>query len=295
MKKSTRGAKRKPAGRGRKPPTSNQEKPDSKAGKNPMWIFIVVAIALAGAAYVLIFSGGSPSAGQAQVAKPNATATGSQNSTGAMAASPPKITFNGLNGAQYSGNSDSSVVFVEYSDFQCPYCATAEETIRAVKAGYPNALFVFRNYPLAMHQNAQKAVEAAKCAGLQGKFPEMHDEMIAHPDSLSVGDLKGYAAGIGLNATEFGNCLDGGRMAGEVAAEKREGTSAGIRGTPGFLVFSKNDRSAALERKLYGISDRFLGLGVNSAVVEVDGAGAGIVFAGAVPYSDYKSVLDSFN
>lgn len=76
------------------------------------------------------------------------------------------------------GPANAKVTIVEYSDFECPYCAMAVPTIKQVLEAYPNDIkFVFKQYPLPMHQYAQKAAEASLCAQAQGKFWEYHDKL----------------------------------------------------------------------------------------------------------------------
>jgi protein-disulfide isomerase len=206
-----------------------------------------------------------------------------------------------LSGLDYSaapskGNADGSVIMVEYSDFECPYCGKVEPTLSQVMAAYPNMKFAYQQFPLSFHPNAQKASEASLCAAKQGKFWEIHDKMYASQTALSVADLKGYAAAIpGMNAAAFNSCLDSGETAAQVAKEQTEGAGAGIRGTPGFLVYAKSAKSDALVAKLQSVAKGLQALGVDAGVVEVSGAGNGIVFAGALPYANFKEVMDAFN
>ncbi len=99
---------------------------------------------------------------------------------------------------------------------------------------------VYRHYPLAFHQNAQKAGEAAECASRQGKFTEMHDIIFnnstADGASIAVPNLKGYASKIGLNAAKFNSCLDNGETSAVVASDMADGSAAGVTGTPGFFL-----------------------------------------------------------
>lgn len=218
---------------------------------------------------------------------------GSGNDTGGAVY--PKVAAPDLSDAYYVGPPGADVTFVEYSDFQCPYCAGALPAIEQAMKNYPDVRFVFRHFPLDMHANARKAAEAAECAGKQGKFWQMHDAMFANQEGLSTSDLENYAGNIGLDTAAFASCLDSGQMAAAVSAEKQEGVGNGIRGTPGFLVYSSSDKSQALRQRLMAVSDRFGSLGARSAILEMDGAGMGIVFAGAMPYSDYRSVIEAFS
>lgn len=76
------------------------------------------------------------------------------------------------------GSKNAKVKVVEFSDFECPFCARAFPTIKALQAKYGDKLSLeYRHYPLPFHPNAQKAAEASECAGEQGKFWQMHDKM----------------------------------------------------------------------------------------------------------------------
>jgi len=77
------------------------------------------------------------------------------------------------------GPKNAKVSIVEFSDFECPYCARAFSTVKQIKETYPNDVkIVYKHLPLSnIHPNAQKAAEAALCARDQGKFWEMHDKM----------------------------------------------------------------------------------------------------------------------
>ena len=198
--------------------------------------------------------------------------------------------------AQFQGKADAGIIMVEYSDFECPYCEKVLPAIAQVKAAYPDMKFIFRQFPLSFHPSAQKAAEASLCAAQQGKFWELHDRMYAKQTALAVSDIKGYAAAIsGIDSAKFNACLDGGAMAAQVASEENEGAGIGIRGTPGFLVYSKSAKSDALVAKLQPIATNLQALGVDASVVEVAGAGNGIVFAGALPYANFQEVMNAFN
>ena len=95
---------------------------------------------------------------------------------------------------------------------------------------------MFRDYPLGFHDRAQPAAEAAQCANEQGKFWEYHDKLFENQRALQDSNLRQYAVDLGLNAESFGECLDSGRFSDDVAQDMREGTSAGVRGTPAFFV-----------------------------------------------------------
>jgi protein-disulfide isomerase len=95
---------------------------------------------------------------------------------------------------------------------------------------------VFKQFPLAFHNNAQGAAEAALAAKEQGKFWEMHDKMFENAQALDRAALEGYAKGLGLNVDKFKAALDSGKYKAQVQKETAEGSSAGVQGTPSFVI-----------------------------------------------------------
>jgi protein-disulfide isomerase len=96
---------------------------------------------------------------------------------------------------------------------------------------------VYRDFPMEqMHKDAQKAAEAAQCAGEQGKYWEMHDAIFQNQKAMGVEHLKKHAKGLGLTAEQFEQCLDSGKYAEEVKKDLRDGQAAGIEGTPTFFI-----------------------------------------------------------
>lgn len=138
------------------------------------------------------------------------------------------------------GDADAPVTIVEFSDFECPFCARFySQTYKQIVEQYVDtgkAKIIFRDFPLSFHQNAQKAAEAAECAGEQDKFYEMHDILFEQGVTGGVASYKQMASDLSLNTAEFNTCLDGGEMAGEVQADFADGQRLGVRGTPGFLI-----------------------------------------------------------
>jgi protein-disulfide isomerase len=128
---------------------------------------------------------------------------------------------------------------VEYSDFQCPYCARfAKDTLPGIKAKYVTTgklQIYFINNPLGIHSSAQKAAEALVCADRQGKGWEMHDALFDDQRNLDRQALVGRAAKLALDQVQFNACLNG-------EAESRVKTNASaaadvqMAATPGFLI-----------------------------------------------------------
>jgi protein-disulfide isomerase len=103
------------------------------------------------------------------------------------------------------------------------------------------ARYVYRDFPLSSHPNAQRASEASACAGLQDSFWEMNEELFAKVDEWSQAEdptevFKGYADELGLDQEAFNQCLDGGETAITVRADFMAGETAGVNATPFFFI-----------------------------------------------------------
>jgi protein-disulfide isomerase len=101
--------------------------------------------------------------------------------------------------------------------------------------------YVFKNFPLQMHQWAQKSAEAAECAGEQGQYWAMHDALFNNQDEWSSSQdalpyFKQLAATLKLDQAQFDSCLDTGKYAAAIQADLQEGSQAGVSGTPAFRI-----------------------------------------------------------
>ena len=141
----------------------------------------------------------------------------------------------------FLGDKKAPVTIVEFSDFQCPYCARfRQQTFDQIKQEYIDTgkvRFVYRDFPLSsIHPMAQKAAEAAECADEQDKFWEYHDGIFANQASLSIDNMKKWAKDLGLDSSKFNSCLDSEKYANEVRNDLSDATKTGGQGTPYFLV-----------------------------------------------------------
>lgn len=127
--------------------------------------------------------------------------------------------------------------------------------------------YVVRDFPLPMHRHAFKAAEAARCAGEQGKFWEMHGQLFQNQGALEIEALTRYAQALSLDLPKFQQCLQEGRYAEAIRRDLEEGRRAGVRGTPTF----------------------FLGL------LEPDGTRVKVqrTIVGAQPYAAFKEAIES--
>ena len=136
------------------------------------------------------------------------------------------------------GDDSAPVTLVEYSDFQCPFCARVMPTLKRVKETYGDQVrIVWKDFPLtAIHPQAFGAAQAAHCAQEQGKFWEYHDRLFANQQALEPDSLKTHAAAVGLDAAAFSACLDTAKYADLVQAQMGVGTSLGVSSTPTVFI-----------------------------------------------------------
>ncbi|MFI7662867.1 Na+/H+ antiporter NhaA [Micromonospora parva] len=134
------------------------------------------------------------------------------------------------------GPADASVTLVQYGDFQCPYCGTAEPVVRQL-LGDADLRFVWRHLPLSdVHPQARLAAEAAEAAAEQGKFWQMHDLLLDHQDELDAAALLTYAADLGLDQKRFHDDLTSQAHAGRIDSDIDSADSSGVSGTPTFFI-----------------------------------------------------------
>jgi protein-disulfide isomerase len=141
------------------------------------------------------------------------------------------------------GPSDAWVTIVEYSDFQCPYCAQVQPTLAALRSQYGNDVrIVFRNFPLSFHAMAAPAAVAAQCAGNQGHYWEFHDWLFAN-QSTALASASAFEAAAAAQATALGldvgawqACRADPATLAAVNADAASGASIGVRGTPTFAI-----------------------------------------------------------
>jgi len=143
-------------------------------------------------------------------------------------------------GTTVKGHDSAKLAIIEFSDFQCPYCARyATSTHARLERDYVDTgriKYAFRNMPLdRIHPHAQKAAEAAECAGRQDRFWDMYDRLFANQSLLGPAELARHAKGIGLDSRRFAACLDG-ESVEKVAGDRAEAARLAVTSTPTFLI-----------------------------------------------------------
>jgi protein-disulfide isomerase len=136
------------------------------------------------------------------------------------------------------GAADAPVTIVEFSDFQCPYCRQAQATLKTLMERFPGKVrIVHRDFPVTrLHPGAERAAEAARCAGEQGKFWEYHDILYAGSGKQTEADLVRHASELSLDAASFADCLRSKRQVSAVARGLADGKQIGVTGTPTYFI-----------------------------------------------------------
>ncbi len=162
-------------------------------------------------------------------------------------------------GEHVRGPADAPVTIVEFGDFQCPACGAEEPVIQKLLQNYPTQVrFVFREFPLSIHENAELAAEAAEAAGAQGKFWEMHDILYKNQENLTLSDILGYAAAIGLDVTTFQADLTAHKYQPVVQKDIADGQALNVQGTPTFFINGKEYMGALPYDQLAAAVDQAL-------------------------------------
>lgn len=144
------------------------------------------------------------------------------------------------------GAKNPKIYLVEYSDYECTFCAKFHPTIEQIMEKYGDDIaWVYRHYPLSFHQNAQPSAETAECiakAGGNDAFWKFTDEIFTQNTNLG-GKLNQDAidaaiAASGVSAESIQNCIESGEMTEVVTQQQTGGAKAGVSGTPGTILMT---------------------------------------------------------
>ena len=161
--------------------------------------------------------------------------------------------FVSLSDDPVKGNPNAPVTIVEFSDFQCPFCARFfTQTLPQIQQDYIDSgkvKLVFRDFPIdKIHPNAIGASIAAQCANEQGKFWEFHNKLFEGQtqwaglsSSDAVNTFNQYATELGLNSENFYSCLNSTKSLDEITNDYQDGINYGVTGTPAFFIGNDKD------------------------------------------------------
>ena len=188
-------------------------------------VLVCVAVALGVATFALLKSNG---AGAAPAA------------TGA----PPSVVDDGFRGYTL-GQSDAPVEITEYLDFECPVCATFAviqmPTIKEQLINTGKVRWRYRDFPLPIHKYSRFSAHAAQCAGAQGRFVEMQDQLFYSHQWAQTGKdpsrlFRELAKNAGVELTGYDQCMQEGRYAQRIEFSRQEGDQRLVNGTPTFFA-----------------------------------------------------------
>ena len=147
-----------------------------------------------------------------------------------------------VDGSYVLGKADARATIVEFADFQCPFCGRFHPVMNEAYKAFPNDVkIMIKNYPLVFHPNARPAAKVALAAGLQGKYFEMVDLLIANGNVLSDEKYKEFAGKLGLNVEQFVKDLKDrdAEFDKKIDADMALGGQVDVRGTPTYFLNGK--------------------------------------------------------
>ena len=142
------------------------------------------------------------------------------------------------------GPDGAAVTFIEWADFQCPYCSEVAPLLKKLADTYPqNVQIIYRYFPLPTHDKSVLTVQAAEAAGAQGKFWEMESLLFSKQQEWTAQSaeeirttLTQYATDLKLDVKQFNADLDANKYASKAAAAQAEAEQLGLPGTPFLLI-----------------------------------------------------------
>jgi len=148
------------------------------------------------------------------------------------------------------GDKNADILLVNYSDFECPFCKRFHPTMQQIMKEYGNKVaWVYRHFPLSFHVNAQKEAEASECAAELGgneafwKYTDaIYEKTTSNGTGFALDALVPLAKELGINESKFKQCLDSGKYAKHVQEDMAGGSAAGVSGTPGTIIVTKNGK-----------------------------------------------------
>lgn len=140
----------------------------------------------------------------------------------------------------FIGERTAPIAVVEFADFECQFCGQFErDTYPQVLENYVKTgkvMFFYHDFPLSSHPHADMAAQAAHCAGDQGKYWEMHDDLFAHQGQLSERTISTDAQSLTIDSAKLMSCISSGRYAAAIQKSREDAVQMGVRATPSFLI-----------------------------------------------------------
>ncbi len=220
-----------------------QQPTDIKDNPQMIPMAIVAAGALIAAA---IYFGGSTTGGKLIQGDPNSL----------LGANPSSVDIEDVSSKDHIvGSPDATVIVVEYSDLECPFCKVFHATMRQIMDTYDDnqVAWVYRHFPIAqLHSRAAKEAEATECATEQGgntafwNYTNKLFEITNSNNSLDPSELPKIASSIGLDVSAFNNCLSSGKYTKQIEADVVAAAKAGAQGTPYSVAINKKGKKSII-------------------------------------------------
>ena len=222
-------------------PEKKDEKYDFRLSKVRVWQGVSVILAI-----LVVFLWFNPdfdpfgSGGGAQVTVPLVGAAPSPSPSPGSAPAPARLDNVDEDDDPFLGDKNAPVTIVSFEDFQCPFCKRAfDQTFPQLKKDYIDTgkvKYVYRDFPLSFHPQANAAAEAAECADEQGQFWDYHSAIFNNQNRLGRDLYIELAGQFNLDIDKFTQCIDNGEMKQEVQADTSYGSQIGVSGTPTFFI-----------------------------------------------------------
>lgn len=213
------------------------------------------------------------------------------------------------------GNPSAKIKIVEYSDPSCPYCKVFHNTMKQVMTDYGtqgNVAWVYRGYPLLSkpgadgqipHPNAINESEAMECAGSLGgneKFWAYTNRLYeitpsvtnVTPKGMDQKEIPKIAQYVGLNVTDFNNCVSTGKFKEKINAYLTEGINIGIYGTPSSIIVLDKAFPATIKEKLMQVYDQYKDPQTGEYPIKISNDSKMIMLMGAMPIETVKATID---
>ncbi|MGH7803978.1 MAG: DsbA family protein [Candidatus Binatia bacterium] len=164
---------------------------------------------------------------------------------GRAAVDPNKVYTLPVGDSPFKGDKKAKVTIVEFSDFQCPFCARSTSFVKELNEAFPKDVkIVYKHLPLTqIHPNAMPAAKAAVAAQNQDKFWEMHDELFVNYNKLTPDNIKASAEKIGLDMKKFEADMSSSDTEKKIQADMKLAAESGVTGTPTFFMDGKRMQS----------------------------------------------------
>lgn len=266
-----------------------EESETIKMKKSSVWkyaTFLLLAVVIIGGFVVLSGDKDSSATG---------ATVGAQQGATTLPTTPEKV-YVDLKSDMIGGDLKAPVTIVEFTDYQCPFCARHfQQTVPTLRSQYVEtgqANYFLKDFPLeSIHPNALPAAIAAECVREQGgneAYTKMHDLLFENQNSLSASNYEKWAKEIGY---DLGNCLSSQKFKDEVRADLNEGQKSGVAGTPGTIILM--DKSKADVNALIGMQQSDSRGGYYIRYVENSDGKVGVRISGAFPAGAFQKAIEA--